>query len=390
MRIRARHVLAALAGVAVALGVSAVPASAATGPGVTLSATPTTLRFGQATTVSGHITPRHRGQTVAILDQAGRVLARPRTGAFGLYRVPLRPRKTVALHARWNGARSRWVWVGVRPVVTVRLGGVQLFGTAAVTGKVRPIEPRARVEVLLVRGNRLAAKQFVRMNRHGTFTARFFVAMPGKYRAKAVFDDAAHLPGAAVSQAGTTPLPPLRPGSRSESVFLLERRLVALHYRLAHVDRKYDFRTADAVMAFRKVQGLARVGTVDAKMWHTLASPRVPVPRVRVRGHHVEVNQALQVLYVVDDGKVSWIIHVSTGKPSTPTRDGSFRVWSKQTGFSSDHLYYPSFFDGQRAIHGWTEVPPYAASHGCVRIPYWNAIWMFGLDPVGTRVIVYH
>ena len=56
-----------------------------------------------------------------------------------------------------------------------------------------------------------------------------------------------------MSQAGTTPLPPLRPGSRSESVFLLERRLVALHYRLAHIDKRYDFRTADAVMAFRKV-----------------------------------------------------------------------------------------------------------------------------------------
>ena len=53
---------------------------------------------------------------------------------------------------------------------------------------------------------------------------------------------------------------------------------------------------------------------------------------------------------MVIGGKIAWIFHVSTGKPSTPTRDGSFRVWSKIAGFSSHHLYYPSFFDGQRGL----------------------------------------
>ena len=41
------------------------------------------------------------------------------------------------------------------------------------------------------------------------------------------------------------------------------------------------------------------------------------------------------------------------------------------------------------SIHGWTDVPTYAASHGCVRVPYWVAQWIFGLDPVGTPVIIY-
>ncbi len=84
------------------------------------------------------------------------------------------------------------------------------------------------------------------------------------------------------------------------------------------------------------------------------------------------------------------MIHVSTGKPSTPTHDGSFHVSSKLAGFSPKGLYYPSFFDGERAIHGWTDVPTYAASHGCVRMPYWVAQWIFALDPVGTPVIIYH
>jgi lipoprotein-anchoring transpeptidase ErfK/SrfK len=65
-------------------------------------------------------------------------------------------------------------------------------------------------------------------------------------------------------------------------------------------------------------------------------------------------------------------------------------VYSKLAGFSPKRLYYPSFFDGERAIHGWTDVPTYAASHGCVRIPYWVTLWMFDQDPIGTPVIIYH
>jgi lipoprotein-anchoring transpeptidase ErfK/SrfK len=93
---------------------------------------------------------------------------------------------------------------------------------------------------------------------------------------------------------------------------------------------------------------------------------------------------------VVEDGDVTAIFHVSTGKPSTPTHDGLFRVNRKIAGYSAHRLYYPSYFDGNRALHGWPEVPTYAASHGCVRIPYWNALWVFDLATIGTRVAVYH
>jgi len=72
------------------------------------------------------------------------------------------------------------------------------------------------------------------------------------------------------------------------------------------------------------------------------------------------------------------------------TRDGYFRIYRKLAGFSPNHLYYPSYFDGLRALHGWTEVPTYNASHGCVRIPYWNAQWVYGLADYGTRVVIYH
>jgi lipoprotein-anchoring transpeptidase ErfK/SrfK len=111
---------------------------------------------------------------------------------------------------------------------------------------------------------------------------------------------------------------------------------------------------------------------------------------VDVKRFHFEVDQAHQVLYAVEDGEITDILHISTGKPSTPTHDGSFRVYSKIAGLTGGGLYYPSYFDGLRALHGYVEVPTYAASHGCVRIPYWNAKWVYRHAPIGTPVIVYH
>ena len=152
----------------------------------------------------------------------------------------------------------------------------------------------------------------------------------------------------------------------------------------------YDSTTGDAIMAFRKVQGLTRVWTTDASVWRALASPRLPHPRDGGSGFHVEIDQTRQVIYTVQDGSITYILHTSTGKPSTPTHDGTFYVHRKVNGYSIGGLYYPSYFDGNRAVHGWSEVPEYAASHGCARIPYWNATFMYDRMPIGTKVIVYH
>jgi len=170
----------------------------------------------------------------------------------------------------------------------------------------------------------------------------------------------------------------------------LEQRLVDLHYRLVGVNRRYDFRTADAIMAFHKVQRMARTTTVDTGTWRALADPLVPKPHNTAHGFHVEVDQTRQVLYTVEDGEITNILHISTGKPSTPTPDGTYHVFRKLAGYSGGGLYYPSYFNGGRAIHGWPDVPNYAASHGCVRVPFWNAQWIFGLDPIGTLVLLYH
>ena len=367
-----------------------VPSALAAAGAVTLSASASTIDFGESVRLSGEISPPAGGQTIDIVDVTGAVLTTTTTGAAGRFSASLSPRANVTLHAVWGSDVSLDVSIGVRADVTVHLGSVRLFDGAAVLGTVAPAVAGATVAVTLIRDGKPVADGTVRMGAAGGFRTTFTIEQPGTYRVRAAFVDPDHLRGTATDGPRSTPLPSLRIGSSGIFVRLLEQRLVDLQYRLVDIDRRYDFRTADAVLAFRKVQRMLRISTVDAGIWRALAHPLRPRPRSSTSGFHIEVDQSRQVLFTVQDGSVTNIMHVSTGKASTPTRDGSFSVTSKLAGYSDHQLYYPSFFDGSRAIHGWPDVPTYPASHGCVRAPYWNAKWIYGLAAIGTRVIVYH
>jgi N-acetylmuramoyl-L-alanine amidase len=367
-----------------------VPSALAAAGAVTLSASASTIDFGESVRLSGEISPPAGGQAIDIVDVTGAVLTTATTGGAGRFSASLSPRANVTLHAVWGSDISPDVSIGVRAVVTVHLGSVRLFDGAAVRGTVAPAVAGVTVAVTLLRDGNPVADRSAGVGAAGGFRTTFTIEQPGTYRVRAAFADPDHVRGTAIDGPRSTPLPSLRIGSSGIFVRLLEQRLVDLQYRLVDIDRRFDFRTADAVLAFRKVQRMLRVSTVDASIWRALAHPLRPRPRSSTSGFHIEVDQSRQVLYTVQDGSVTNIMHVATGKASTPTRDGSFSVTSKLAGYSDHQLYYPSFFDGSRAIHGWPDVPTYPASHGCVRVPYWNAKWIYGLAAIGTRVIVYH
>jgi lipoprotein-anchoring transpeptidase ErfK/SrfK len=294
------------------------------------------------------------------------------------------------VHATWERLGSNAIPLQARPRVAAAISGVVLFGTATVTGQVVPWDAGAPVTVTVFRDGNRVATLTAKLGSSSTFRLTLPVSQPGTYSAHVVFDPPDGLMGQADTAHVTTPLPSLARGSTGQAVYLLERRLAQLHYLITNVNQTYDSVTGDAVLAFRKVQGLDRVSTVDASVWQRLASPIVPHPRSTSAGFHVEIDQTRQVIYTVQDGAITNILHTSTGKPSTPTHDGSFAVHRKVDGFSVGHLYYPSYFDGNRAVHGWTDVPPYPASHGCARIPYWAAKFMYDRMPIGTPVLVYH
>ena len=356
---------------------------------VTLSTSATKIVYGEPVTLSGAIAPAAGGEAVEVRDAADALVATLTTDAAGTFSATLLPERTRTLHTVWQTAVSEPVVVQVRAIVTVRMTAVRLFDTVRVRGTVQPAVAGKRAEVTLLRSGHAVQTVRVEIGAAGGFEAALRIMTPGTYRARATFSDPAHLPDSAVTAADGTPLPSLHVGSRGTFVQLLEERLAELHYRIEGIDRRYDSRTGDAVVAFRKVQGMERLFSVSTAVWRTLADPRIPQPRVDTRAFHIEVDQTRQVLYTVEDRVVTNVIHISTGAGGA-THDGSFRVYRKLAGFSAHHLYYPSYFDGLRAIHGWTEVPTYAASHGCVRVPYWHAQWIFGLAGIGTRITIYH
>ena len=390
-----RRVLPAL--VILAIVMTAAPASArpnrdrAAAVAVSLRASATEVRPGVEVRLSGTVDPAASGETVRIRDGAGTLVATLGTGPTGGFHAFVTPGATTTYHAEWSGLDSPEVTVGVRAVISgLTFSNVLLFATARVTGTAAPARPGEDVTVQLLRRGRIVAERHATMAAAGRFATSFPIKDPGTYRVRVSFRAPDLLAGLKVSNARTPPLPNLHEGSRGRFVRLLEGRLRALHYHLTRPDRRFNYRTSDAVMAFRKVQKMARNHAVSDGVWRALARPRRILPRSRAPGFHIEIDQRRGVLYTVQDGAVKAIIHTSTGKPSTPTYDGTFSVARKLAGYSEHRLYYPSFFDGNRAIHGWPDVPSYNASHGCARVPYWTARWIFGLARMGTRVVIYH
>jgi hypothetical protein len=191
---------------------------------------------------------------------------------------------------------------------------------------------------------------------------------------------------------GNVVLPRLAYGASGSAVTQLGARLRGLRYAVP-LTASFDSRTLDAVYAFQKVQSLPRTGVVDARFWRRLANPYRPNPRYPSPAGHLEVNKPKQVLYVVRSSRIVRIVPVSTaGLPGKFTPVGRFSIIRKVTGFDPSPLgtlYDPMYFTGGYAIHGNPSVPPYPASHGCVRVPMWIAPSLYATTPYGETVYVY-
>ena len=141
------------------------------------------------------------------------------------------------------------------------------------------------------------------------------------------------------------------------------------------------------------MQGLPRTGIVSAAVWAKLNHPFEPRPRYPGPADHIEVDKTRQVLYVVRGGRVTTIVPVSTaGVPGDYTPTGRFAIYRKVIGFDPSPLgtlYDPMYFTGGYAIHGNPSVPPYPASHGCIRVPMWIAPLLYATNDYGETVYVY-
>jgi L,D-transpeptidase catalytic domain len=180
------------------------------------------------------------------------------------------------------------------------------------------------------------------------------------------------------------------PGDRGPSVRLLQSELDVLRYAVP-LSGVFDEGTGRALIAYRKMTGLARIPAAGVQVWRLLQRG---AGRFHVRyprdGRHVEANLEKQVLVEIEPGgRVRTIYDMSSGKPSTPTVLGRFQVYSKTPGFNSEGMFDSNYFIRGYAIHGYAEVPTYAASHGCLRVPIPDAPAIYAWVRVGTRVDVY-
>jgi hypothetical protein len=182
----------------------------------------------------------------------------------------------------------------------------------------------------------------------------------------------------------------------------LQRRLAELGYQVHEADGEFGPETHHAVVAFQKVNRIGRDGVVGPVTREALDRPRVPRPRSRKAGFHVEADLTLQVVYLVKDGKIREVLDASSASGQTYTVRGDvrvavtplgdFRIQRKINAWRKSDLgllYRPAYFVGGYALHGAPSVPPFPASHGCIRITTVAMDRLFDRLPVGTPMLVY-
>ncbi len=200
------------------------------------------------------------------------------------------------------------------------------------------------------------------------------------------------------------PPPQLRYGDSGTKVTALQKRLTDLGYWLGRTDGDFGPLTQQAVFALQKAAGISRDGIVGPKTRKAL--DRGVRPKATLKGDGVEIDIARQLLLVVRKGKVSTVLNTSTGngEPYTTTFGtpsiavtprGTFSVIRAVDGMAESSLgklWRPRYFTGSGyAVHGSSSVPPYPASHGCVRVSNaaMNMVWAEKLMPIGSTITIH-
>lgn len=178
------------------------------------------------------------------------------------------------------------------------------------------------------------------------------------------------------------------------SVRVLQQRLIELGYLIrGDDDGRFGPGSQNAILAFQKWERLGRTGLLDAKTKLRLVAAKRPSPvSPGDAGKRAEILLDRQVALLIEDNKVVRTIAVSSGKPSTPTPPGRYRVYAKIPRWWStpfrEWLPWALPFVGGIAFHEFQEVPTYPASHGCVRQAVSVARWTYNFATVGMSVRV--
>lgn len=263
-------------------------------------------------------------------------------------------------------------------------------------GTVSPFVGGQRVEIRLGNGGDTVLKRtpFVRQVKgkgYGRFKLRSKPLLePGSYRVRvSKAPTAAQAGGAAKSKKFKLKYVDLDPGDRGPAVRLFNELLRKQAYYDTDKNR-YGSHTERAVAAFRKVNGMARTFNATPGIFKTLAEGKggfqIKYPGA---GKHVEVDISKQVMALADGGRAKYVFMVATGAAATPSDQGAFTFYRKDPGFNSLGMYYSVYYNRGEATHGYASVPMYPASHGCIRNPIPDSIFIYNWIDLGDKMYVY-
>jgi lipoprotein-anchoring transpeptidase ErfK/SrfK len=112
----------------------------------------------------------------------------------------------------------------------------------------------------------------------------------------------------------------------------------------------------------------------------------------------IQVNLSTQRLIAWEGGKPVYAVIISSGKKSTPTRIGTFKIQSKHKStrmrgrnYDVPNVPHAMFYQGNYGIHGayWHKKFGTPVSQGCVNVAPNHAKWLFDWASLGTQVVIH-
>jgi hypothetical protein len=217
---------------------------------------------------------------------------------------------------------------------------------------------------------------------NGSFAEPFFVNACCAYSVTAGIGDKASAP-----QRFTVRVP--RHVSKGAMAKLFNRSLQAQGFHTGTRGPRVTSGTHLAIKAFRKVNGMSWSEAYSPAIFRTLLLGKGAFQPRFSDGKHVEVDISRQVMALVQGDRAVHTFHVSTGTGGTPTVTGNYRFYLKQPGYNSKRMYYSVYFIGGYATHGYSSVPNYNASHGCVRNPIQFSRFIYNWIDLGDPMHTY-
>ncbi len=287
--------------------------------------------------------------------------------------------------------------VALAGLVTVHRDGVTVPGRdVKVTATVKPYVPGQRVLVQAFVGSHRFAQRLMTLHptARGTaarFSTSFAAPQAGEVAIRLKHSRDARMLSFVKVRRYAVLSETVAPGATGRFVQLLQSRLQALHLYIPQTG-VFDGGTELALDAYHRLlgEGEGDESVDSATVADLLDGKGAFHVRFPNQGLHAEGDLSDQVLAYIRGDKVFELLPISSGKPSTPTILGSYQVYRKEPGYSSDGMYFSNYFTGGYAIHGYDPAPAYPASHGCMRIPIADAIFAYGLIDIGDWVDTYY